>query len=133
MAEPLQEKVIVSDASDSTVDANVELPPPEKASAIRTRRIIIFAFWTVVATLGLPHWIWTTSIYRSELPVEQMTQWAEGHVGVLVDVPVCCFVLTWRWSGLSTSISRSCGFRVSEHASGDLAKCGCENRSYSQA
>jgi phosphatidylinositol glycan class S len=44
----------------------------------------------VVATLGLPHWIWTTSIYRSELPVERMTQWAEGHVGGLVNVPVFC-------------------------------------------
>jgi hypothetical protein len=90
MAEPLQEEVIASDNSDSPVDASAESPPPEKANAIWTRRIIIFAFWAVVATLGLPHWIWTTSIYRSELPMEQMTQWAEGQVGVFVDVPVCC-------------------------------------------
>jgi hypothetical protein len=131
MAEPLQEKGIVSDASDATVDAKVESPPPEKATAVWTRRIIIFAFWAVVATLGLPHWIWTTSIYRSELPVERMTQWAEGHVGVFVDVLVCCSVLTWRWSGLSASISHSCGVRSSKHASGDLAKCGCGDRNCS--
>ena len=81
MAEPLQETDIVLDESKPHKDAAVSTPPPEKASAIWTRRIIIFAFWAVVATLGLPHWIWTTSIYRSELPVERMTEWAEGHVG----------------------------------------------------
>jgi phosphatidylinositol glycan class S len=37
----------------------------------------------VVATLGLPHWIWTTSIHREELPVEEMARWAEGNVSVL--------------------------------------------------
>jgi phosphatidylinositol glycan class S len=86
MAERLQEKIVAPDGSKPSVDGTAESPspPPEKANAIWTRRIIIFAFWTVVATLGLPHWIWTTSIYRSELPVEQMTQWAEGHVGVPV-------------------------------------------------
>lgn len=81
MAEPLQKPSIVNDESKSLTDTEAVSPPPEKASAIWTRRIIIFAFWAVVATLGLPHWIWTTSIYRSELPVEQMTSWAEGHVG----------------------------------------------------
>jgi phosphatidylinositol glycan class S len=88
MAEPLQEKAIAPDDSNPSIDATAESPPPEKANAIWTRRIIIFAFWAVVATLGLPHWIWTTSIYRSELPVEQMTQWAEGQVGVVADMPV---------------------------------------------
>jgi hypothetical protein len=34
----------------------------------------------VVATLGLPHWIWTTSIHREELPVGEMARWAEGNV-----------------------------------------------------
>jgi phosphatidylinositol glycan class S len=36
----------------------------------------------VVATLGLPHWIWTTSIHREELPVGEMARWAEGNVSV---------------------------------------------------
>jgi hypothetical protein len=133
MAEPLQEKSIAPDDANSSIGATAESPPPEKAIAIWTRRIIIFAFWAVVASLGLPHWIWTTSIYRSELPVEQMTRWAEGHVGVLVGVPVCCSVLTWSWSGLSTSISYSCGVRSPKHTAGDIAECGCKNRSYPQA
>jgi hypothetical protein len=80
MASPSQEKDITSNASDSPVNATA---PPEKASAVWTRRIIIFAFWAVVATLGLPHWIWTTSIHREELPVEMMAKWAEGNVSAL--------------------------------------------------
>lgn len=52
--------------------------PPESPTAPWTRRIIIFAFWAVVVTLGLPHWIWTTSIHRSELPLEAMDAWADG-------------------------------------------------------
>lgn len=90
MAEPLQKTTIISDESNSPKDVNAASPPPEKAHAVWTRRIIIFAFWAVVATLGLPHWIWTTSIYRSELPVERMTEWAEGHVGALCSLS--CFV-----------------------------------------
>lgn len=78
MAEPLQETTITPDASTENQAAS---PPPDSPGAVWTRRIIIFAFWAVVATLGLPHWIWTTSIYRSELPVDQMTRWAEGNVG----------------------------------------------------
>lgn len=54
--------------------------PPEPPSASWKRRIIIFAFWAVVVVLGLPHWIWTTSIHRSELPIESMNAWSEGKV-----------------------------------------------------
>lgn len=82
MAEPLQHVTITSDASAATTEKHAPSPPLESPRAIWTRRIIIFAFWAVVATLGLPHWIWTTSIYRSELPVEQMTKWSEGHVSI---------------------------------------------------
>lgn len=81
MAEPLQKTDITSDALNSHETATA---PPEKASAVWTRRFIIFAFWAVVATLGLPHWIWTTSIHREELPVGEMARWAEGNVS-------CCF------------------------------------------
>jgi len=55
-------------------------PPPESPAAEWSRRWIIVAFWTVVACLGLPHWIWTTSIHRSDLPLETMNAWAEGKV-----------------------------------------------------
>jgi len=55
-------------------------PPPEKPVAAWTRRMIILAFWMVVACLGLPHWVWTTSIHRSDLPVELMNDWATGKV-----------------------------------------------------
>ncbi|CAK4031613.1 gpi transamidase component pig-s [Lecanosticta acicola] len=50
----------------------------EKPASVWTRRIIIAAFWAVVACLGLPHWTWTTSIHRASLPLESMNAWAEG-------------------------------------------------------
>ena len=55
-------------------------PPPESRAFLWTRRLIIFAFWFVIITLGLPHWIWTTSIHRSDLPLELMNNWADGKV-----------------------------------------------------
>ncbi|KAF2486578.1 phosphatidylinositol-glycan biosynthesis class S protein [Neohortaea acidophila] len=55
-------------------------PPPEQGSFIWTRRLILFAFWGVVVVLGLPHWLWTTSIHRSQLPLESMNNWADGKV-----------------------------------------------------
>lgn len=79
MVEPLQKTAITSDASNTPASAPA---PPEKASAVWTRRFIILAFWAVVATLGLPHWIWTTSIHREELPVGEMARWAEGNVSL---------------------------------------------------
>ncbi|KAL1587437.1 hypothetical protein WHR41_03882 [Cladosporium halotolerans] len=80
MAEPLQGTVIDKDATPASEKADaVSVAPPESPGSVWTRRIIILAFWAVVATLGLPHWIWTTSIYRAELPAEQMTRWSEGH------------------------------------------------------
>lgn len=57
---------------------------PEKPATVWTRRLIIVAFWVVVVCLGLPHWIWTTSIPRSELPLESMNAWSEGKVSILV-------------------------------------------------
>lgn len=55
-------------------------PVPEKPAFTLTRRLIILAFWTVVVAFGLPHWIWTTSIHRSHLPLESMNSWADGKV-----------------------------------------------------
>lgn len=58
--------------------------PPEKPAATRTRRFVVLSFWVVIACLGLPHWIWTTSIHRSTLPSEVIDSWANGEVSVTV-------------------------------------------------
>lgn len=54
--------------------------PSEQPTTLWTRRWILLSFWLVIACLGLPHWLWTTSIHRSSLPLESMNQWAEGKV-----------------------------------------------------
>ena len=54
--------------------------PREQPRSVWTRRSILFAFWAVVVTVGLPHWIWTTSIHRSNLPLASMNDWTEGKV-----------------------------------------------------
>ncbi|KAL4804859.1 phosphatidylinositol-glycan biosynthesis class S protein-domain-containing protein [Aspergillus unguis] len=54
------------------------LPPPEKPSAIQTRFKVVAAFWVVILFLGLPIWWKTTSIYRAELPTQEMLDWAGG-------------------------------------------------------
>ena len=55
-------------------------PPPEKPEAIRLRTKVVFSFWAVILLLGLPTWWRTTSIYRAELPLQEMLNWAEGSV-----------------------------------------------------
>ena len=60
-------------------DSKLE-PPAEQPTSVWTRRLILFAFWAVVVIFGLPHWIWTTSIHRSTLPLESMNNWADGKV-----------------------------------------------------
>jgi len=54
--------------------------PPESAEGVATRRWILFSFWAVALFLGLPVWLWTTSVPRSSLPLQSMNQWAEGQV-----------------------------------------------------
>lgn len=58
--------------------------PPESKESLWLRRWSIVSFWAVVLFLGLPVWLKTTAIYRAELPLQEMTDWAEGKV---------CFVL----------------------------------------
>ncbi|KIX00508.1 uncharacterized protein Z518_10648 [Rhinocladiella mackenziei CBS 650.93] len=53
-------------------------PPPEKAEAISLRTKIILSFWAVIVVLGLPTWWQTTTIYRANLPLQEMLNWAEG-------------------------------------------------------
>ncbi len=55
-------------------------PPPEHREGIRVRSLVIASFWAVVIFLGLPIWLWTTSIYRARLPLREMTDWADGKV-----------------------------------------------------
>lgn len=105
MAEPLQDTKVIPDTSVIAAP-EVASPSPERTSVVWTRRFIILAFWAVVATLGLPHWIWTTSIYRSDLPVEQMTNWSEGSVGLYKASKTSVYFLI-PFSGLSTSISHT--------------------------
>ncbi|KAF2031300.1 beta-lactamase/transpeptidase-like protein [Setomelanomma holmii] len=53
-------------------------PPPESRESVWLRRLAIFSFWAVVLLLGLPIWLKTTAIYRADLPLQEMTEWAEG-------------------------------------------------------
>ena len=55
-------------------------PPPESSESIRLRALVIFSFWAVVILLGLPVWLWTTSIHRAHLPLQDMLDWAQGKV-----------------------------------------------------
>lgn len=55
-------------------------PPPESPKSIKTRGLVILSFWAVVILLGLPVWLWTTSIYRASLPLQEMLDWADGKV-----------------------------------------------------
>ncbi|KAJ4291448.1 GPI transamidase component [Collariella sp. IMI 366227] len=53
-------------------------PPPEKPSDIRRRSHVILSFWLIVLCLGLPIWWRTTSIYRADLPLQEMLDWSDG-------------------------------------------------------
>ena len=55
-------------------------PPPESSESVKTRGLVIFSFWAVVLFLGLPVWLWTTSIHRARLPLQDMLDWADGKV-----------------------------------------------------
>jgi hypothetical protein len=55
-------------------------PPPEKPSDISRRTRIVISFWLLVLCLGVPIWWKTTTIYRANLPLDDMMQWAEGKV-----------------------------------------------------
>ena len=68
-----------------------EKPPPESAEGIRVRGLVIFSFWAIVIFLGLPVWLWTTSIHRARLPLQEMLDWADGKVRISrVPFPTLC-------------------------------------------
>ncbi|KAK8075599.1 phosphatidylinositol-glycan biosynthesis class S protein [Apiospora hydei] len=53
-------------------------PPPEKDADTRRRTWIVISFWLIAVFIGLPIWWNTTTIYRANLPLTQMTDWADG-------------------------------------------------------
>jgi phosphatidylinositol glycan class S len=55
-------------------------PPPPSPESTRTRQLVVLSFWAVVILLGLPIWWKTTTIYRANLPLQSMTDWADGKV-----------------------------------------------------
>ncbi|KAI0837014.1 phosphatidylinositol-glycan biosynthesis class S protein [Hypoxylon sp. FL0890] len=69
-------------------------PPPETPIDIQRRSYIVASFWFIVLFLGLPIWWKTTTIYRADLPLSQMMDWADGRacnpvfpIKVAVDAP----------------------------------------------
>ena len=42
---------------------------------------MVGSFWLLVLLLGLPIWWHTTTIYRANLPLDRMLEWADGKVG----------------------------------------------------
>lgn len=57
--------------------------PLETKESLWLRRASMLSFWAVVVFLGLPIWLKTTAVYRAELPLQEMTAWAEGQVSDL--------------------------------------------------
>jgi GPI-anchor transamidase subunit S len=68
-------------ASEPSTVPGTKQPPPEKPSDIQRRSYIILSFWLIVILLGLPIWWQTTTIYRANLPLAEMLEWADGKVG----------------------------------------------------
>lgn len=64
----------------STPTKGKKEPPPEKPSDVRRRSYIILSFWLIVLLLGLPIWWKTTTIYRADLPLQEMLDWSDGKV-----------------------------------------------------
>ncbi|KAK9802331.1 putative GPI transamidase component PIG-S [Seiridium cardinale] len=81
----LRRRVEPDDPNIATVSAPAVIatgskkePPPEKASDTRRRSWVVASFWVIVLCLGLPIWWHTTSIYRANLPLDQMLEWSDG-------------------------------------------------------
>ena len=63
-------------------------PPAELFTHIFTRGLVTVAFWAVALLLGLPLWWKTTSVYRANLPLQEMLDWADGKVWKLRQTPM---------------------------------------------
>ena len=70
--------VAIPRTAASTSSPSMKELLPEKASDIKRRSLVVLSFWLIVLLLGLPFWWATTTIYRANLPLDGMLQWAEG-------------------------------------------------------
>ncbi|KAF2148788.1 beta-lactamase/transpeptidase-like protein [Myriangium duriaei CBS 260.36] len=61
------------------VVSGTKQPPPETSYSIASRRYILLALWSTIVLLGLPIWIWTTTVHRATLPLDSMNEWAGGQ------------------------------------------------------
>ena len=64
----------------ATTDQRTACPPPERPEHTRIRGLVIASFWAIVVLFGIPIWLWTTSIHRAQLPLDDMLVWADGKV-----------------------------------------------------
>jgi len=77
---------VPSDADQTKVSevvaeaARTIAPPQESRQHVQRRRLIILFLWAIVLAIGLPIWYNTTAVYRAVLPLQLMTDWAEGRV-----------------------------------------------------
>lgn len=78
-------------AAGPATEPKPKMPPPEKPADERRRSFIVLSFWLMVLILGLPIWWMTTTIYRANLPLDSMLEWADGKVTSLslpISVPL---------------------------------------------
>ena len=68
-------------------------PPPERSENIRVRSLVIASFWAIVVLFGVPVWLWTTSIHRARLPLEDMLAWADGKVRKCKEIRYYCLTM----------------------------------------
>ena len=80
LADEIKQTVSLSSSTPIAAAESPKQPPSETKESLWLRRLSIFSFWAVVVFLGLPIWLKTTAIYRADLPLQEMTDWAEGKV-----------------------------------------------------
>ena len=90
-------------------------PPPEKQSDIRRRSYVVLSFWLVIILLGLPFWWKTTTIYRADLPLDDMLGWADGKACR----PVFPLQIAIRAAALQENEAQHL-LRLTQHALDDL-------------
>lgn len=70
----------VAKGEDGKVVAAAKGPPPERPQDVRLRTMVIASFWALIILVGIPMWWQTTSIHRAQLPLLEMSRWADGQV-----------------------------------------------------
>ncbi len=100
-------------------------PPPESPASIRIRVLVLASFWAIVIIVGLPIWWSTTNIYRANLPLDQMMDWADGRVGGPLGIASRHLANTPRHVDLSSP----CGYRYKRiPCKGTRPSICCEQR-----